>query len=91
MKIIAAALAIIGLGGIIANMIGKAIWEIVEDMNYQETEKEIFMFIAAQQAAEAAGENEFMCPKCGSKASWIRDAGGRMTATCSGCGIRMMG
>lgn len=50
--------------------------------------KDIAKFIEAQQKAEAEGKKEFVCPICGSIASWDRaESNKHLHSRCKGCGV----
>lgn len=51
----------------------------------------IIDFLKAQEAAEEAGQEEFVCPLCGGKAWWGRsDYNGHLHCGCQDCNFRLM-
>ena len=53
--------------------------------------KEVCMFLDAQDKAEQKGEHEFTCPLCGGKAYWSRSSyNNHLHAKCNGCDMVIM-
>ena len=72
--------------------ISKGMAAIAEDMEAgMKDNDDIFAFLAAVNAAEADGREDFTCPICGGRAHWARSPyNGHITANCEKCKMRVM-
>ena len=87
MKIIIVIMIILLIGEI-----SKGMAAIAEDMEAgMKDNDDIFAFLAAVNAAEADGREDFTCPICGGRAHLARSPyNGHRAANCEKCKMRMM-
>lgn len=87
MKIIIVIIIILLIGEI-----SKGMAAIAEDMEAgMKDNDDIFAFLAAVNAAEADGREDFTCPICGGRAHLARSPyNGHIAANCEKCKMRMV-